>query len=355
LVVETVKRQIAWVVADESRDHEELVKFYVPRTDLVDVAASRDKISTISVVAGKDPSMNRENWSRIFVASVLCLLANSAGAANLVVNGDFEGTTAVDAGTGDVLPTGWTNGRPSPASLSKVNVDTAVNAAIDLGPQSGTHYVRYQSPATNGTADCLLQDLTTVPDQKYTVSFWIAATSTSVGNPSGINPVWDENRGNQASMPVGQLFAPATNTGPVPYQFFSFLETASSSVTRLDFHATDVNGSILLDNVAMTPVAIPGDYNLDGQVGPDDYMVWKSTFGSTSQLASDGNGDNVVDAADYTVWRDHLTTGSGAAAAVPEPRAIVLLGIAGAVVGLSRRRKRGSGVRFAIDDEGSRR
>jgi hypothetical protein len=100
-----------------------------------------------------------------------------------------KGGTFVDATTGDILPTGWTNGPPSPFTLSKVNVDTAVSAAVDLGPQSGTHYVRYQSPANNGTADCLLQDLTTVRGQEYTISFWIAATSTSANNPSGINPV----------------------------------------------------------------------------------------------------------------------------------------------------------------------
>ena len=55
--------------------------------------------------------------------------------------------------------------------------------------------------------------------------------------------------------------------------------------------------------------------------------------------SEDGNGDGVIDAADYTVWRDHLgiTTGSGAAlasasplsAAVPEPATIVLAMIAG--------------------------
>jgi hypothetical protein len=148
-------------------------------------------------------------------------------------------------------------------------------------------------------------------------------------------------------MSAGQLFAPATNTGPVPYQFFSFTETASSKLTRLDFHATDTNGSILLDNVVVIPVAAPGDYNLDGQVGPDDYVVWKSTFGSASALAADGSGNGIVDAAEYTVWRDHVAAGSGStAAAAPEPPAIVLLGVAIAGPGVSLRRKwRGGGWR----------
>jgi hypothetical protein len=289
--------------------------------------------------------IDRELWRDMLAAAALCFIAYVSRAANVVMNGDFEGGTVVDAGTGDILPSGWTNGPPSPATLSNVNVDTAVNAAIDLGPQSGTHYIRYQSPATNGTADCLLQDLTTIPGQEYTVSFWIAATSTSAGNPSGINPVWDENRANQISMAVGQLFAPATNTGPVPYQFHSFVETASSNITRLDFHATDVSGSILLDDVTVTPLATSGDYNLDGHVDVVDYMIWSTTFGSTSSLAADGNGDGVVDAADYTVWRDHLApaTGSSSATAAPEPATILLCGVAGVMVGswIARRMFRG--------------
>src|SRR6516225_4292473 len=106
---------------------------------------------------------------------------SGAAAANLIVNGDFEGTTTVDPSTGDVLPSSWFLGPPSPFTLSKTNVDTATNPSVDLGPQSGTHYVRFQSTANNGTRDCLWQDISTVPGQQYTVSFWVADTSTSVG------------------------------------------------------------------------------------------------------------------------------------------------------------------------------
>jgi hypothetical protein len=174
---------------------------------------------------------------------------------SILVNGDFEGATRTDATTGDMLPSGWSLGPPSPATLSKVNVDTAVDRGTFLGPQSGTRYTRFQSPANNGTRDCLLQDLNTVAGRTYVISFWVAITSTSVGNTLGLNPVWDENTSNQQTMSNAFYVSP-TNTGPVNYQFFQFRETASTNKTRLDFHGIDANGSILLDNVRVVATAV---------------------------------------------------------------------------------------------------
>ncbi len=52
-----------------------------------------------------------------------------------------------------------------------------------------------------------------------------------------------------------------------------------------------------------------GDFNGDMLVDAADYSLWRSRFGSTPAAGNyDGNGDGVYDAADYTVWRDTLSS-----------------------------------------------
>lgn len=69
----------------------------------------------------------------------------------------------------------------------------------------------------------------------------------------------------------------------------------------------------------------PGDFNLDAVVNNDDYVLWAASFGQAVDLRADGNHDGRVDSADYTVWRDHLVTAGGRAAAlVAEPATLGL-------------------------------
>jgi hypothetical protein len=66
-------------------------------------------------------------------------------------------------------------------------------------------------------------------------------------------------------------------------------------------------------------------------VDATDYVVWRDTLGSTTDLRADGNNSGEVTPRDYDIWRAHFgqTSGSGATAstnaAVPEPAALFLL------------------------------
>jgi hypothetical protein len=79
--------------------------------------------------------------------------------------------------------------------------------------------------------------------------------------------------------------------------------------------------------------ALTGDYNGNGVVDAADYTVWRNSLGQMgSGLAADGDGDNQIDADDYDVWKSQfgqVAPGAGAGSlageAVPEPSCSVLL------------------------------
>ncbi|MEN0110899.1 MAG: hypothetical protein AAF805_09265, partial [Planctomycetota bacterium] len=81
-----------------------------------------------------------------------------------------------------------------------------------------------------------------------------------------------------------------------------------------------------------------GDYNADGVVDAADYTVWRDARGTIGPLLSaDGDADGDVDAADYSVWGSAYGSTSSAAA-VPEPAAVALATPLGVAL---RRRRRG--------------
>lgn len=70
---------------------------------------------------------------------------------------------------------------------------------------------------------------------------------------------------------------------------------------------------------------INADYNSDGVVDAGDYSVWRDSFGLTGKsLAADGNGDGVVDDKDYTHWRNYFGASAGGGAG----RAATMRGVA---------------------------
>jgi sugar lactone lactonase YvrE len=89
---------------------------------------------------------------------------------------------------------------------------------------------------------------------------------------------------------------------------------------------------------------LAGDYDRNGLIEPADYDQWISQFGEAVFYWSgaDGNGDGIVSAADYAVWRQAMESSAAAFAertAVPEPAATVLIVlVASSAAGIRRRR-----------------
>jgi len=85
--------------------------------------------------------------------------------------------------------------------------------------------------------------------------------------------------------------------------------------------------------------SVPGDFNVDGVVDASDYSVWRDRLGQVETgLVADGDFDGDVDNDDYFVWksafgfaRAPLTAGAAAVSAVPEPT-MLWLGVLSAIV-----------------------
>ena len=199
--------------------------------------------------------------------------------------------------------------------------------------------------------------------------FWAGATSnlqsggTLVGtaqpNGTAIDSAWKKGDGSWNLTPAGQRYEWLFGINPDATKGGT---NASPWTTDLTLTA-DVNGMVnmngfygdysvtvdgktvplsLLKGTSAYSLPVPvGDYNSDGVVNAADYTIWRSTLGSTTDLRADGNGDGMIDGADYDAWSSRFgnvySSGSGAAAAVPEPSGIMLLAMGSlAIVGYRR-------------------
>jgi hypothetical protein len=219
--------------------------------------------------------MFRSFKSRCVLIAVLFFLSDQAGSARQITNGDFEGGTYTQSfgGVTDILPNGWTNSPPT--NMSNLNVFANGNGPGSA--QSGTHYIAFQSAVTDGTQDCLNQILSTIPNQRYTISFWVAMTA-SAGSQYGLGPEWDSGGANDTIMGTSAFYFHPTNSPSVPYTFFSFTETASSSSTSVFFHGADATGAVLLDNVTFAPVPEPSSFVLIGLTVAIGYLRPRSAI-----------------------------------------------------------------------------
>lgn len=108
--------------------------------------------------------------------------------------------------------------------------------------------------------------------------------------------------------------------------------------------ATTSNNAALTDGAFSKAVGTlaPGDYNQDGVVNAADYTLWRDTLNDTvtAGTGADGDGDGVIGIGDYTVWADNFgaMTTFQVTGSVPEPSAVVITLLVSAA-GLATRRK----------------
>lgn len=103
-------------------------------------------------------------------------------------------------------------------------------------------------------------------------------------------------------------------------------------VTAIDWAYETTPNTPILAGATVSAPSPTGDYNGDGVVDAADYTVWRDTFGSNvaSGTGADGDESGTIDAGDYTFWSARYgTTVTSSATATPEPTsaAVVSLGL----------------------------
>ena len=102
-----------------------------------------------------------------------------------------------------------------------------------------------------------------------------------------------------------------------------------------------VNSVPDLGVVTLTLPGLAGDYNGDDIVDAADYTVWRDSFGQTGAgLPADGDGSGEIDAGDYTVWTNNFGSVASTSTTVPEPTTALLSGmLLSLVMGHGRRNR----------------
>jgi hypothetical protein len=129
-------------------------------------------------------------------------------------------------------------------------------------------------------------------------------------------------------------------------------DTAGQGIDQLVFWAADGNQATIdnsyftnLEIVTTPSESIDGDFNGDSKVDAADYTVWRDHLGAADESSINNNGDhlNGVDAADYAIWKSGFGDMAGAGGIggglVPEPTSWFGM-LMGAVAGLRWLRRR---------------
>ncbi|TWU00539.1 Lysozyme M1 precursor [Botrimarina colliarenosi] len=82
---------------------------------------------------------------------------------------------------------------------------------------------------------------------------------------------------------------------------------------------------------------VTGDYNGDGVVNAADYTVWRDTYLAFGAWPADGNSNGVVDLGDYDLWAADYGKQVATAVGVPEPLSLMLLTVGLATAASHRR------------------
>lgn len=173
-------------------------------------------------------------------------------------------------------------------------------------------------------------------------TFDIFNLETTAGFTAGLD--LDSIVGSGATSSFATTLAPFMGAATLPagtgYGFTADLETdvagVFSATYTLNFSDENLPGAASVGSMTLTlsgvvaAVSENADFNGDGMVDGGDFLVWqRGVNGPASLEAGDANDDGVVNGLDLAIWKEQFgTIRESATAAIPEPAAIAILGVA---------------------------
>jgi hypothetical protein len=234
--------------------------------------------------------------------------------------------TGTSTATGAQLRDAFSEAKFTETGLFVMRVDHVAgdtNAAITDGTNGGNDNIYiWMNPNLNTTP------LEANASIKY-ISTEIVAAANALATPvapyQGSPTVPGSSSGGEINFDRLRLFA-GNVSGTTPYAEWLFDELRV--------------GETFADVAPHTPsmVGVPGDYNENDVVDAADYVVWRN---GPATLPNEGASPGVVNQADYEFWRSRFgatsAAGAGLSGAVPEPATCILVAMACAGMLISRR------------------
>jgi endonuclease I len=228
--------------------------------------------------------------------------------------------------------------------------DDALNVSLTV--------LNHATPSWSGASavDSLTYDFGTVTqgsaDPTFDFSMFDFGTNPSFTASLDFDSVTPSGNSDVLTTNLAASAGVLTIGGGLSHAFSAMLDTATAGIysTTYSLLLSDENIAGAENNKPLTltlmatiaAAALTGDYNGDGIVDAADYTVWRDTFGTTvtAHSGADGDGDGMIDDGDFQAWIDHFgqtLPGSGAGAfaggsgAVPEPGGMFLFAIGAAL------------------------
>ncbi len=122
---------------------------------------------------------------------------------------------------------------------------------------------------------------------------------------------------NGETLPIGKLLPDSSGETPLTVNYVV-------NIDYVDPATADLKDVLYTEDIRVTFQDVPraGDYNADGVIDAADYTVWRDQVGDVgADLRADGNENGEVDSTDYQLWRANYGANVGPAnsSQVPEP------------------------------------